>query len=307
MAHFLSALLLISSLSLIPFTSFAATIAVITRDDILPYRDFTERYQKAGKKSGHAIKIFSLGKDTSADITVRNLIRACAPSVLVSVGKSAAVFAAEQFAGHPRVCAMMPSPRDVADMVRSGALVVSMEIRAEKKLDILRAIMPQATKIGTVYDPAESGEAVRDLEIVAKQEGLSLRALAIASAKEAPEAVQAIIESSIDAFILLYDRTVLSPQTFDVLFAASFSHRVPVIGFSEKYVAMGALISLEAPVHELAYAAWDATERCITEPAACKGMIRLDTPGKIIINSTIAEKLGFSIPEALKKTATEVK
>lgn len=284
-----------------------ANIAIITRDDILPYREFTERYQEAGKKSGHIIKVFSLESETASGRTVRDQITAYAPGVLVCVGKSASVFAAEQFPERIRICSMIPSPRDVADIVKSGACVVSMDIRAEKKLEILRTIKPRATTIGTVYDPGESGELVRELEAAAAREGISLRALSVAAAKDAPSAVKAMVASSIDAFILLYDRTLLTPQTLETLFAESFFHRVPVIGFSEKYVTMGALLSLEAPIPDLARAAWQATERYMSEPAACTGIIKIATAGRIIVNRTIAEKLGITIPATLKNVAAEIK
>lgn len=288
------------SFLLVSASAHSATIAVITRDDILPYREFTEHYQKAGRKSGHTIKVFTLESKIASGTKAREQISTYDPAVLVCVGKSAALFAAEQFSGCIRICSMIPRPCDITDIVKSGALVVSMDIRADKKLDVLRTIKPRAKTIGTVYDPAESGEQVRELEEAAKREGFSLHAQRVADVKEAPPAVHAIL-SSVDAFMLLYDRTVLTPQTLDMLFAESFSRRVPVIGFSEKYVTLGALLSLEAPIQDLARVAWQATERCIAEPVAPSGIIKLETAGRIIINSTIAEKLGISIPETLKK------
>jgi len=302
---FMRAVMVLLGIALQALPSQAANIAIITRDDILPYREFSAHYQQAGKKSRHVLKVFSLGINDAANSNLRQSIEAFSPGVLICIGQSALLFAAENFPKLPRICCMIPSFRDLAEAERTGSLAVSMEIGPEKIFDVLRLFKPKAKTIGMVYDPAESGEIVKEVREATLRKGLTLRALPIAAAQEAPAAFTKLIPE-VDAVLLVCDRTVLTPQTLEALFSESFFHKVPVIGFSAKYVSLGALFAIEVPIEDLARETWNATEKCWADIEQCRGIVKPNTPGRIIINKKIAEKLDLTIPQTLRAASKEV-
>jgi putative ABC transport system substrate-binding protein len=200
---------------------------------------------------------------------------------------------------------MVLSPRELADTGKPGVLGISMDTDPGPKFEVLRAIKPGVKKVGAVYDPAESGEQVQAAAAAAVKAGLEFEALPVASPGEAPKAVERLM-SGVDAFMLFFDRTVMIPQTIEAVFFASFRSNVPVIGFSEKYAALGALFSIEARTRDLAREAWKQTEACLADRENCRGIKQPATTGRLVINKKTADKMGLSIPDSIMAKASLV-
>ena len=279
----------------------AANIALITRDDIAPYREFARQFEDAVRRYGnpdHSLRVFSLSRDDSDLTQLSEKVRQSSSAVLVCVGAGAADFCREHFSGTPRISCMIPSHRDLIRSVQAGALGISMDPDPALKFEALRALLPNAKTVGAVYDPAESGELIHAAAAAGRMHGMTLTAMQVSEAKDAPASVEKIM-GQVDAFLLFYDRTILTPQTLEVLLNASFFRNVPVIGFSEKYAALGAPLSFEVPIADLAREAWNAAEICFGCRETCRDLRTVKNPGRLIVNKKVVEKMGLNIPERI--------
>jgi len=288
--------------AVLPAFCHAARIALLTRSDIAPYSAFIDSYREAYKKTGsdrHTLRVFSLDseKQVETSVTVSD-IRAYGPNIIVCTGTGAVQFARQHFPQIPLVYSMVLSPREIADTVKTGLLGIGMDTDPGLKFEVLRAIKPAVKKVGAVYDPAESGDQVQAAAAAAAKAGIDFQTMPVATPREAVAAIEKLM-TGVDAFMLFFDRTVLTSQTIDALFICSFRSKVPVIGFSEKYAALGALFSIEAQITDLAGETWKYTEVCLADTESCRGIKKSATAGKLVINKKIADKMELKIPDGI--------
>lgn len=290
-------------LAALPEISYSASIAVITRSDIVPYRTFVDSYKEECRKFGrdrHTLQVFSIDSENADEKnSISTAIAAYKPDIIVCTGTTAVKFARENFQKIPLIYSMVLNPREIQDTGKPGMIGVSMEIDAATKFNVLREIKPDIRKAGTVYDPAESGEQVKEAVAAARKAGIEFLAVPVSSPREAVTAIEKVM-AEVDAFMLFLDRTVLTPQTVEALFISSFRSKVPVIGFSEKYVSLGALLSIEVQISDFARETWKYTEECLAVSENCQGKKKATSTGKIVINRKIAEKMGLKIPDSIK-------
>jgi len=183
---------------------------------------------------------------------------------------------------------------------------VSMAIPPEKQLGTFREALPDARRIGLLYDPNKSDAFVRRAHEAAEKAGMALIAKGVPDPRYVPAMIGGM-KGEIDAFWMLPDTTVISPETIAFLFLFSIENRVPVFAFSEKFVESGALMSLTFDACDLGKQAGDIAERILsgTEPR--------DIPGEkarrviISVNPTTARKMGITINKTILDRARIVK
>lgn len=102
---------------------------------------------------------------------------------------------------------------------------------------------------------------------------------------------------------MLPDTSVISSETIEFLILFSIENRIPVFTFSEKFVEMGALISLNIDAYDLGKQAGEMAKEILS------GKDIRNIPGsdarKIVlsINSKAAKKLGITINDEIVNKA----
>jgi putative ABC transport system substrate-binding protein len=225
----------------------AHCIAIVQSARIGPYNDAITEFERAlagfvhyeGPKRIHPVIFprYVLSAETPGGVLDK--IAADNPTIILAVGSNALSLAKET-SGIPIVYCMVPDPRSIIGK-RSDATGVRMGIAPGRQLAALTGAIPGIRRIGLVYDPGESGGLVRRAEAFARKQGLTLVAVEADSAKDVPALVSAM-EGDIDAFWMLPDKTVLTPQTAEYILLFSLETGTLVFTFSEKYLDAGAAI-----------------------------------------------------------------
>lgn len=121
---------------------------------------------------------------------------------------------------------------------------ISDAVSPKLLVDITKQALPNAKRIGTIYNPSEknSETAVRELEILAKENGLELVAIGVTSMNEIPSAVDAVL-SKVDVLYTLSDNLTVSASP--VIYARAKAKKVPVIATEGKsQIPLGALAGI---------------------------------------------------------------
>lgn len=289
-------LCLLALLFLFTGHGYAQQITLVTRQDILPFKSFTDGFIRAQSlDTDH-----SAAKITVLDITgnsenITALIKDYAPDIIVCVGKASLSFIPPDDTATRTVFSMALPPFDDPVFHRPNLTGISMNVRTEEKLHILKRIYPGIKNIGAVYDPSQSEAEVNESIAYAQQQGFSLNAVPVTTPPMAIRAIGDIIPKS-DIFLLFVDRTALTSTAIEYIFSRSFRDNVPVIGLSEKYTRLGALFSLEVPPEELGRQAWELCHEYLRGNKIDDGIINPSGPFKLSVNNTAAEKMGIKIP-----------
>lgn len=171
---------------------------------------------------------------------------------------------------------------------------VSMNIPEDEQLGALLNVLPNTRRIGLLYDPTRTGQVVKRAEEFARASDLSVIAKEIHSPREAPSLIMEM-KGKIDVFWMLPDVTVLTPETVEFLLLFSLENKIPLLTFSEKYVELGAFMSIGIDAFDMGSQAGEMANK-ILSGRDVKGLERAYARRAIVTtNVMIAMKLGIHL------------
>ncbi len=153
--------------------------------------------------------------------------------VVVALGSEAIGYALSLPESVPVVYGLVVKPVNSRRQNVSG---VYMATPVSEYLSYVNRFFPALKKVGLIYGPGNGdiGSARTSGQLVTHR------------ASNSYEFIRGVsdLDRSVDAFLLLPERDLLTSTSVEELFRLSFAGKVPVIGVSEKYVRRGALFAL---------------------------------------------------------------
>ena len=115
------------------------------------------------------------------------------------------------------------------------------------------------------------------------------------------------MKGKIDAFWMLPDITVICPETVEFILLFSIENKIPIFSFSEKYVEMGALMSLSINPVDLGKQAGQIAEKILAGNYVMN--IYGVEPEDIVIsiNVKVAKKFKINIHDEILHNAKIIK
>ncbi len=275
-------LLIISLLALLSAPAHALDIAVIQSADIPPYNltlegfkdECTATYREFVMKPGESSAI------------VRE-IRQARPDVILTIGLRA-LRTAREIKNIPIIYTMVSNPGSL-DLNGRNVAGVSMNISAKRQLRELLKEIPDIQSIGIIYDPANTGTLFNEARSAAQNLGVSIVYKEVRTSGEVPDAINSF-KGKIDAYWMLPDTTVITREGLEYLLLFSFQNNVPILTFSDKYLEMGAFLSLGIDARDIGKQACGMARKVI------KGQKVTDqSPRKVVprVNNRTGKKFGF--------------
>ena len=213
------------------------------------------------------------------------------PKLFIAIGQDA--LRAVKDLGVPVVFAMVINPHAIG---LEGKSVTGVEVfvSVESQLDQIRAVLPNATRVGVVYDPQSSGYIVDLAKEAAKKRGLTIVGHAVHSATEAIVAMDNM--RGVDVFWMLPDTTVITQETVKHLVLLSLERKIPIFAISEKYVKNGALLALGINPIRLGRQIGRMANRVLSGESAASIPFEPIENGDIYINTSVAMRFKIQIP-----------
>lgn len=225
-------------------------------------------------------------------IDVAKAVRDERPDVIVAIGIDA-LTRVRKIRDIPIVYLMVFDPQnnltDGTNMTGIG-----IHVGPERQLTSLIDAMPQVKRVGTLYNPSKSGALFRRVQTTARSLGIDLVAREVRSPREVPSLVEGM-KGDIEAFLMLPDTTVVTPETVEYLFLFSLKSGIPIVAFSDKYVEMGALMALDVDPHDLGRQCGEIVRKILS--GTSPGRIPRSEPRSAVltVNGRIARKLGIPL------------
>lgn len=232
-----SVLLLLSLPSLVS----AADIAIFKSAELPSYEQAILGF-KGGLPSTIRVKEYSLGGQVTRGREIGKKLRGSSPDLVLAIGLKAAMAAKLEILDTPVVFCLVLNP-EIHGLPAPNMIGIAARTPPDTQLAALRAVIPNGHRIGVLYDEAQSGDFVREAQLVAKQQGLELLAVAIHGPEDVPEAVRGLL-SKIDALWLIQDQTVISESAIPFFLQATLRAKVPLFTFSSTLVQQGAVGAL---------------------------------------------------------------
>ncbi len=170
-------------------------------------------------------------------------------------------------------------------------------------IDLVRAVFPNARRLGTVFAPGEVNSAVaqRRFAAVAKSAGLELVSLPANGPSEVSDAALTLCQSGIDVVCQISDN--LSNASFPAIARACEMAKKPLFTFSPTLVKSGAMVGLGSDYAENGREAGLLAAQVIR--GKDPGQIAFHASAKIrrSVNLENARRLGVTIPAEIVKAA----
>jgi ABC-type uncharacterized transport system substrate-binding protein len=200
----------------------------------------------------------------------------------------------------------------VASLAQPGGNITGLSFLVEelpgKRLEFLKEVVPQSTRIAVLANPAFPAHTSRmhNLTVAARALGLHLHVVEVRRADELADAFTAMTRAGADAVIALEDAVLLNGSRGRVVADLAAKSRLPVMYAWREWVVAGCLLSYGP--NEL-----DTNRRAaVYVDKLLKGAKPADLPVEqpikydLVINLKTAKALGITIPPSLLLLADEV-
>jgi putative ABC transport system substrate-binding protein len=235
-------------------------------------------------------------------------------AVIAAFGNSAAVAAKAATTAIPIVFNVGEDPVRlglVASLAHPGGNVTGINVfateLAAKRLDLLREMVPAATRVAVLVSPsnaATSESTVRDTTAAARAMGLQVQVLNADTSREIDAAFATLARERPDALVVDPNPFFVSRRVQLVNLASRLS--VPAIYLDRAFAEIGGLMSYGASLTDAYRQVGVYTARILkgTKPADLP--VLQPSKFELVINHQTARMLGLTVPPTLIATADEV-
>lgn len=243
---------------------------------------------------GSEVKRFFVSNLKEKDVL--KAIREIRPDMLLAVGRDALLIA-RRITTIPVVYCMVLNPQSIlsGEQNISG---VSMNLPPEKQLIELLKVLPAVQNIGLFYDPDRTGFFVEGVRAAAAKINVDLMAKAVHLSRDVPPLLNTM-KGKVGVFWMLPDITVITPETVESILLFSLENNVPILTFSEKYLELGAMLSIGIDPFDIGGQAGEMAQKLFSESDR-KDVQHVDARKALVsVNLKIAGKLGITIDQKI--------
>jgi putative ABC transport system substrate-binding protein len=262
-------------------------ILVVQSVRIPPYEKAIEGFLSV---SNPKIKRFVISELKTPDLAKK--VKKIDPHLILTIGRDALV-SVKQIRDIPVVYIMVLFPQSILTH-DDNFYGISMNISPERQLEVFIKSIPGLNNIGLIYNPDNTGELVRKTVEAAEKSGIRLITEKAQKAGVVPSMIKEMADK-IEAFWMLPDITIMTPETIEFLLITSMEMRIPILTFSIKYLEMGALISVAVDPYDMGKQAGEIAQKLLAGEVKGDEKRIFARRGIISINTKIAEKLGIDL------------
>jgi putative ABC transport system substrate-binding protein len=176
----------------------------------------------------------------------------------------------------------------------------------DKRLEILKELLPRTSRLAVIYDPAEAIDAavVVTVRARASQFGIRIEPTSARNLSEIRAALDAISKNPPDAIYLVTNAPTYTNR--EVICAEALRMRVPTMTSFSQFVDSGCLVSYAFSADELTRESARFVDQILRGANPADMPVRQPTRYELVINARTAASLGLAIPPKLRVMADRV-
>jgi putative ABC transport system substrate-binding protein len=235
------------------------------------------------------------------------------PGVIVSAANTGTIALRQATSAVPIVGTLLVDPI-AAGLVESHnrpggnvtGLLLTIDSLPGKQAELLAELVPHASNIGVLVNPANRAHpgVLRDIEAAVRGSSINALAVEVRTALDLEGAFAPRSERRIDGLLVLVDPLFFAQATRIIALAAAA--RLPAIHSFRQHVEMGGLMSYGVAVKESFRRAAYFVDRILRGARPRDLPIELPSKLELVINLKTAKALGLEVPPTLLARADEV-
>jgi putative ABC transport system substrate-binding protein len=235
------------------------------------------------------------------------------PDVILAIGTAAARAAKAVTQTIPIVFARVADPVAlglVPSLARPGGNLTGVSVEtldlAAKLLELLTSAVPDAKRVGALWDPnfPPAGLLLKEIEGAARALDVELAPTAVRSPDDFEPAVRAMVEKGARAFLVL-GGGIFSEYSHELV-DLTVKARVPAMFLGREEVEAGGLMSYGTNFPDMYRRAAAFVDKILKGAKPADIPVEQPTKFELVINLTTAKTLGLTIPLTVLGRADEV-
>ncbi len=178
---------------------------------------------------------------------------------------------------------------------------------ATKRLELLRALVPGATRVAVLVNPAHATNTettLRDVEPAAHAMGLQIQVLNASTSREIDAAFRTIVRERPDPLFVGNDAFFNARRVQLVLLAGR--HGVPAMYSDREYAEAGGLMTYGSNIVDVYRQVGDYAGRILKGAKPADLPVVQSSKFELVVNHQTARMLGLNVPDKLLVAADEV-
>lgn len=273
------------------------------------YKGFVEGLAEAGFKDGENIKIDyqnAQGEMSNSDMIAKNMVSAKYDLILgIATPSAMSAYSAAKDTDIPIVFSAVSDPL-AAGIVKSlekpeFSTGTSDVLPLEAQLQMIRAFLPDAKKIGILYTTSEPNSVthLKAAKELAPKFGFEIVAVGVTNASEVGSAATSLVSKGIDCINNFTDNNVVNNLS-SVLHAADAAN-IPVFGSEIEQVKNGCLAAQGIDYVSLGRETGAIAAQILKgEKKAGEIPVALISDSSPVYNKAVADRLGIALPQEFK-------
>ncbi len=175
----------------------------------------------------------------------------------------------------------------------------------QKQIALIKMFLPHLKSLGLIFNTGEanSRKQVEEIKALCALEGITVHEAPVTKTSDVLMVAKASV-GKVDAFLLPTDNTVISG--LEAILKVANQYKVPVFGSDVDIVRRGALAAYGVDWHQSGLALGDMVGKLLKGKTIKDVPIQHPTTLHLHVNEGTAQKVGVSIPDAVRKTADKV-
>jgi putative ABC transport system substrate-binding protein len=232
------------------------------------------------------------------------------PDAIVAIATPAAQAVVSATKSIPVVYAAVTDPvagQLVPSMGPSGTNVtgISDALELDRQIDLIRKIVPNAKRVGMVYNPGEANSVVvvKQMQELLPKVGMSLVEAAAPRTIDVAAAARSLV-GKVDVIYTSTDNNVVA--AYESLVKVGNDAKIPLIAADNDSVKRGAIAAQGVDYYQLGQQVGDVVVRIFKgeKPGAIPSATV--TKVQLMVNPAAAQAQGVTLPEAIIKSAAQV-
>ncbi|MBM7313928.1 ABC transporter substrate-binding protein [Streptococcus suis] len=195
----------------------------------------------------------------------------------------------------------------VIDLNKPGGNItgVSDQTPVADEIELIKAITPDAKTIGVLYSSNEdnSKSQVAEFKTAAEAAGYTVIEYAVPSSNEIASTVE-VATSKVDVLFTPVDNTIAS--AFSTVVSVANKTKTPVYTSVEDMVEGGGIASVTLSQYDLGVATGKMAAKILDGADPATTPVEIFNEGSVVVNKTIADELGLTIPADILESASRV-
>jgi len=275
------------------------TIAIINSQDAIPSRQTISSFESSIGQFDSYIDVILLGTDFSP-------LEQSHADLVFALGAKAVTHTSKIKTTAPILATMIQTPERLDPSKRNYALLLARSPKSQ--LEWHQRILPQAKRVGLLFDPNINQLWVDEAKRVAASLELEIIAVPVNSPMEIPAALK-VLGRNADSILGIADATVYSNKTVRSVLLFSFRNRIPLVGLSKAWAKAGALYALDWNYAKLGQQAGTLAIRLLNEnqtPPVSPTIVPLSQTPIYFLNLKTAKQMKLEFSEKITSAAAGV-